>query len=416
MMPAVSIVVPVYGTEQYLPACLSSLLNQSMKNIEVIVVDDCSPGDVAEIVARTSGRDDRVRLVRHDTNKGLIQARLTGVRSATAEYVGFVDSDDTVEDRWAEALYAAAVADNADLVTCAMVVVDVGGFTCLENRGGDRHQLSGDEIMHSLLAGGMQNHLGTKLIRTTTWQSAVARLRDEWTTIGFAEDLLLTFLVVHEASRYAHVPDAGYRYMRRLDSMSTSPGVDSIAGRLDDLGRVYDVVRTLLQTTPQPAELVAKLFAREFEAVVYDLVRQLAALDGPAGLPATPTVLGAVIADDRQTQHPSSTADEDTSVSSADDVADLRAQHLADHEQLLRCASRLAEQEHRLAEAERALEARDAEIDELRRWRAAIERSRSYRVLRSQAALYDMPLIGPLLWRMRRVAARAIGRGAAGDD
>lgn len=307
--PAVSIIVPVHGTEEHLPACLDSLSNQTFRDIEVIVVDDHSPGDVAGIVAGITRRDHRFRLVRHESRRGVVEARLTGGRVARGDYLGFVDSDDVVDERFVEEMRSVAIEHDADLVTCSIRWTEVDGSTWIANRGGDSCLLTGEDIVHSFLAGRMWNSLGTKLIRTTTWRQATRRLRDDWLSVRFAEDLLLTFLIVDEASRHAHVPYAGYCYLRRSDSLSTSPDPDRIVDRLNDLGRVYDAIRSLLSANPQPADLVAALFEREFETVVHDLLRQCAVADDPSGFPGSPAVLGllgAVVANGR---HPPSTSD-----------------------------------------------------------------------------------------------------------
>jgi glycosyltransferase involved in cell wall biosynthesis len=415
--PAVSIIVPVHGTEEHLPACLASLLNQTMRDIEVIVVDDHSPGDVADIVAEVANRDQRVRLVGHDRNQGPIGARRSGGRAAKADYLGFVDPDDVVDERFVEAMQSVAIEHDADLVTCSILWTEVDGSTWLANRGGDHSLLTGDDIMHSLLAGRMWNSLGTKLIRTVTWQRAMSRMQDDWVSIRFAEDLLVTFLVVHEVSRYAHVPHPGYRYLRRTDGMSTSPDPDSIIDRLNDLGRVYDVVRSLLSSNPQPPDLVAAHFEREFETVVHDLLGQCAVADGPTGLPRSPValgLLGAVIANGRR---PSATTRTASSSSAGQEPAVLAGTQALDRSQgaLLReREQKIADVEDRLRGLEQALVARDVEIDVLERWRDAVERSRTYRLLRAQNALYGWPLLGRLLRLSRRAVGRMLGsRGSA---
>ena len=87
-----SIVVPNYNNEIYLRKAIDCLLNQTYKNIEVIVVNDGSPGDCDSII--NSYCDNRLKYVKHEKNKGLFQARLTGADAATGDYIGFLDADD----------------------------------------------------------------------------------------------------------------------------------------------------------------------------------------------------------------------------------------------------------------------------------------------------------------------------------
>lgn len=94
--PKVSIIVPVYNVEQYLDNCIKSLLNQSLKDIEVILVDDESPDNCPQMCDEYAEKDSRIKVI-HKKNGGLGLARNSGLTVATGEYVAFVDSDDYVE-------------------------------------------------------------------------------------------------------------------------------------------------------------------------------------------------------------------------------------------------------------------------------------------------------------------------------
>ena len=102
-MAKVSVVVPVYGVEQYLEKCVDSLINQSMEDIEIILVDDGSPDCCPQMCDELASRDSRIVVV-HKPNGGLSDARNVGVKHATSDYVIFVDSDDHVEINMCECL------------------------------------------------------------------------------------------------------------------------------------------------------------------------------------------------------------------------------------------------------------------------------------------------------------------------
>lgn len=112
----ISIVVPVYNAEKYLPRCLDSLLQQDKDAIEVIVVNDNSTGNCDEIVARYSVGRNNIKYIKHDTNRSLFQARISGVRAATGKYVMHVDADDWISKTTCSALFAAAEKYDADIV------------------------------------------------------------------------------------------------------------------------------------------------------------------------------------------------------------------------------------------------------------------------------------------------------------
>lgn len=114
MNPKVSIVVPMYGVEKYLEKCVNSLIHQTLKDIEIILVDDGSPDKCGEIAEQYAKNDARIKVI-HQKNAGLGPARNTGMEVAVGEYIGFVDSDDWVNETMFEHLYNAALKSNADI-------------------------------------------------------------------------------------------------------------------------------------------------------------------------------------------------------------------------------------------------------------------------------------------------------------
>lgn len=119
-MPKVSIIVPVYKVEEYINRCVDSLIGQTLQDIEIILVDDGSPDRCGEICDGYSELDPRIKVI-HQKNKGLPGARNSGIRIATGEYIGFVDSDDFAEPDMFEKLYSCAVTHNTDFVMCDYV-------------------------------------------------------------------------------------------------------------------------------------------------------------------------------------------------------------------------------------------------------------------------------------------------------
>lgn len=115
MQPKVSIVVPIYNVEKYLSKCIDSLINQTLKDIEIILVDDGSPDSSGKIADDYKNKDSRIKVI-HQKNAGLGPARNSGMKAATGEYIGFVDSDDWVTKEMFERLYQCAVTNAADIV------------------------------------------------------------------------------------------------------------------------------------------------------------------------------------------------------------------------------------------------------------------------------------------------------------
>lgn len=138
-IPKISIIIPVYNVEKYLAECLDSCINQTLKNIEIICVDDASPDNSIKILEEYQAKDLRIKIIRHEKNKNLGGARNTGLANATGEYVWFVDSDDYIDTNACQILYDAIKDFNVDLLCfSALKFVDTN----------DRRKFIYDEYCH----------------------------------------------------------------------------------------------------------------------------------------------------------------------------------------------------------------------------------------------------------------------------
>lgn len=124
--PKVSIVVPCWGVEKYLDRCVESLVNQTLKDIEIILVDDESPDRVPEMCDEWAKKDNRIKVI-HKKNGGLGMACNSGLETANGEYVAFCDSDDWVDDNTYDTMYQNAIASDVDLVMTSFKYVDLEG-------------------------------------------------------------------------------------------------------------------------------------------------------------------------------------------------------------------------------------------------------------------------------------------------
>ncbi|WP_129618159.1 MULTISPECIES: glycosyltransferase family 2 protein [Bacteroides] len=118
LLPLVSVIVPVYNVEKYLKQCLDSLINQTLRNIEIICVNDASPDNSLTILREYEAKDCRVKIVDLKENLCIGGARNVGIKIAHAQYIAFLDSDDWVAVDMYEKLYLKAISTNADIVNC----------------------------------------------------------------------------------------------------------------------------------------------------------------------------------------------------------------------------------------------------------------------------------------------------------
>ncbi len=127
MEDKISVIVPIYKVEPYLDECIVSIINQTYKNLQIILVDDGSPDKCGEICDRYASQDSRITVI-HKENGGLSDARNAGLKIADGAYIYFVDSDDILPEKSIEEMYDYATKKNADMV--------VGGFECFDYETG----------------------------------------------------------------------------------------------------------------------------------------------------------------------------------------------------------------------------------------------------------------------------------------
>lgn len=124
-MPLITIIVPVYNVEEYLPACLQSILQQSYTNLEILVVDDGSQDHSSHICDDFAAKDQRMKVI-HQANHGVSYARNVALKLASGEYIGFVDGDDWISNDMFEYLYSNMKANHADISICPHYSVKAG--------------------------------------------------------------------------------------------------------------------------------------------------------------------------------------------------------------------------------------------------------------------------------------------------
>lgn len=119
----VSIVLPVYNAEKYINKTINSLLNQTLKDIEIICVNDGSKDSTLKIIEKLKEQDDRIRII-DKNNEGVWKARIDGIKQATGNYIAFIDSDDYVEKDFIERLYDNITKNNSDISICGFKRID----------------------------------------------------------------------------------------------------------------------------------------------------------------------------------------------------------------------------------------------------------------------------------------------------
>ncbi len=150
MRPYVSIIVPVYNVEKYIHICIDSLINQSLKNIEIILIDDESSDSCGYICDEYKKQDNRIKVI-HKKNEGLGMARNSGLKIAQGEYIAFVDSDDFVSCHMYEILYLKCKECNADTCICGYKHYITDKKIIYEKLPVNNDRYENDEIIDNIL-------------------------------------------------------------------------------------------------------------------------------------------------------------------------------------------------------------------------------------------------------------------------
>ena len=216
-MPTISVIVPVYKVEPYLPACVESLCAQSFSDFELILVDDGSPDSCGAMCDAYAARDPRVRVI-HRENGGL-SARNSGMEIARGKYMTFIDSDDYVAPRYLEALLQAAEEADAEISVCRPLVFEDGLTPELPETDPGSHwkTVSGRKAVTALYQGKAELPVNAwgKLYRT----SLLSRLRFPEGRIH--EDQAFVPIACFRAERVAVLPEPLYFYRNRPESITT---------------------------------------------------------------------------------------------------------------------------------------------------------------------------------------------------
>lgn len=121
--PKISIVVPIYNVENFLPFCLDSIIQQTYKNLEIILVDDGSTDSSLKICNEYASRDKRIQII-HQENHGLSYSRNKGIEIASSEYISFIDADDIIAPDFCEHLLHLLISNDADIAECKFIKIN----------------------------------------------------------------------------------------------------------------------------------------------------------------------------------------------------------------------------------------------------------------------------------------------------
>lgn len=230
----VSVIIPAYNIEDYIGRCLDSIISQTYKNLEIIVVDDGSRDYTGEILDNYAKKDRRIKVI-HKENGGVSSARNKGIEAAEGDYIGFIDGDDFIEPEMYKTLVDLLEEENADIAHCGYQMVFPDRIDYYHNTGKKKIQTT-EEGLKDLLSGEMiEPGLVNKLYKKELIKNC--RLNE---TVKINEDLLMNYQLFKLSQKSVYYDITPYSYMIRS---SSATGANSLITKREDSLRVLNQIK-----------------------------------------------------------------------------------------------------------------------------------------------------------------------------
>lgn len=228
MAPLISIIIPVYNVEKYIHRCLDSVLNQTLKNIEIILVDDKSPDNCPKICDEYALKDKRIKVIHKEKNEGLGLARNSGLDIAQGKFVAFIDSDDFIDHNMYEDLYNHAVMNKCDTVFCSLNFFENNHVTPFKEVSKEMY-FEGPEIKQFLLdmVGPNPSFKSDVKYMVSVWKAIYSKEIISKHKIHFlsereiaSEDMIFHIDYLSKTQKITFIPKFYYFYVKNTSSIS----------------------------------------------------------------------------------------------------------------------------------------------------------------------------------------------------
>lgn len=255
--PLISVIVPVYGTEKYLKKCLDSILGQTYKNIELIIVNDGTKDNSENIIKKYLQIHENIKYVRHSKNRGLFRARVSGAEEAEGEYLAFVDSDDYISADFYRMLLKKAMSGGSDVVVSNTVFEDADGSQSvrqLYNLCFGKEELEGEEIRRGFfLQEGYcfsWHTVWNKLYSKKLWDKCFEWYKKLEGHLVMTEDIAFSSLLLYNAKKLTCEYSASYFYCKHRNASTDAENIKfpKFEKNMRDLKLSFDFVESYLDS------------------------------------------------------------------------------------------------------------------------------------------------------------------------
>ena len=253
-----SIIIPVYNAERYLSRCLDSIINQTYKELEIILIDDGSTDDSSKICDKYKNKDDRVKVI-HSENRGASVARNCGLKLASGDYIGFVDADDYVEKNMYEYLINNLIKTDADISICNYSKNEETNFEdCIEVLS-DKNRM-----LYEFIAGKIEGYLWNKLISKNLFKDIMFP-KD----INICEDKYILWKIIKKCNRICKGNKILYHYIQNENSICNKK---FSVKRLDILNINMQILNDAKKLLPNKINYIETKIAEENIRIAFEIV------------------------------------------------------------------------------------------------------------------------------------------------
>ena len=251
-MHKISIIIPIYNVEQYLPQCLKSVINQTYQNLEIILVDDGSTDACPQICEEFALKDNRIKLI-HKKNGGLSDARNAGLKRATGDFISFIDSDDFVAVDFCEKLLKALLENTADVAECDFLAFD-------NDQDLEKFSTDTKEKIEVFETEAAVELLMKEYFKQTVWNKLYRREvlgHFEFPVGKINEDEFWTYKVFGNSKKLVKITDVLYFYRQQAASIM---GKQYSLKRLDGLQALEERIGYMRENFPKLEHLAVQIF------------------------------------------------------------------------------------------------------------------------------------------------------------
>lgn len=207
----ISVIVPIYNVQRYLEKCIKTIVNQTYKNLEIILIDDGSTDKSSDICDNWKQKDSRIKVI-HKANEGLAKARNTGIEISTGKYLFFVDSDDYIELDIIENLYENIIQTSADISICGFYIETYEKMIpyCSSNE----FVVNSEDALKKLF---MHDNISIAIWNKLYKKELFEKIR--FPNCRIHEELMTIYKLLDIANKISHISKTGYHYVQRQGSL-----------------------------------------------------------------------------------------------------------------------------------------------------------------------------------------------------